>query len=66
MLPAGHLFAGDISVTDSTGEAAFTIWTKMALGHGKRPVMVQSISVGGSNKSVTNYRKPVFTHNSIH
>ena len=32
----------------------------------KRPVLVHSLSVGGSNESVTNYRKPVVTHKSTH
>ena len=33
---------------------------------GKRTVSVHSLSVGGSNESVTNYRKPVITLKSIH
>ena len=27
---------------------------------------MHSLSVGGSNESITNYRKPVVTHKSIH
>ena len=33
---------------------------------GKRPVLVHSLSVGGSYESITNYRKPVVTHKLIH
>ena len=33
---------------------------------GKRPVLVHSLSVGGSYESITNYRKPVVTHKFIH
>ena len=33
---------------------------------GKIPVLVHSLSVGSSYESITNYRKPVATHKSIH
>ena len=33
---------------------------------GKIPVLVHSFSVGSSYESITNYRKPVATHKSIH
>ena len=48
-----------ISLIYAGGKDSIETWEK-------RPVLVHSLNVGVSNECVTNYRKPVVTHKSIH
>ena len=48
-----------ISLIYAVGKDGIGTW-------GKRPVLVHSLTVGGSYESIKNDRKPVVTHKTIH